>query len=215
MMVHGAVTAMRLALQHNARAHVGLNNAPATFVSGELRLGAVAAKAAQKKLRKALDLLREPNIPHPGIRPGCGELPRYPKPKDQKEFNAWIPMTYYRLFLSPILQDKKMLASLPERLVPLEAPKIKGLVIFGAELRGTGTRFFGAWTEWGGTFIGWMRTRPNLVGDTPNAVHAIGEVLGRSVFRPEESNSCALHDALELFRRALQEAAEDLGVSGE
>jgi len=89
---------------------------------------------------------------------------------------------------------------------------IKGLVVFGAELKGTGTRFFGAWTEWDGTFIGWMRTRPNLAGDTPDAVHAIGEVLGRSVFKPEESTSCALHDAMELFRRALQEAAEDMHV---
>ena len=96
--------------------------------------------------------------------------------------------------------------------MPVEAPKIKGLVVYGAELKGSGTRFFGAWTEWGGTFIGWMRTRPNLAENMPEAVHAIGEVLGRSIFRPEECASCVLHDALELFRRALQEAAQDLGV---
>ena len=168
-------------------------------------------KTAQKKLRKALDLLREPNIPHPGIRPGCQYLPRYPKPRDQKEFNAWIPTTYYQLFLSPILQDGRMLARLPERLVPVEAPKIKGLVVYGVELKGTGTRYFAAWTEWGETFIGWMRTRPNLAGEAPDAVHAIGEVLGRSVFRPEESTSCALHDAMEFFGRFLLEAANDLG----
>ena len=65
------IQAIKCAITHNARAFVGLNNAPATFVSGELRLGAIAAKAAQRKLRKALDLLREPNIQHPGIRPGC------------------------------------------------------------------------------------------------------------------------------------------------
>jgi len=137
--IHGAIQAIRCAIRHNARAFVGLNTAPATFVSGELRLGAVAAKAAQKKLRKALDLLREPNIPHPGIRPGCRELPKYPKPQTQTEFNSWIPQAYYRLFLSPILQDGRMLARLPERLVPVEAPKVKGLVVFGAELKGTGT----------------------------------------------------------------------------
>jgi hypothetical protein len=206
------IQSIKSALHHNAIASVSLNNAPATFVSGELRLGAVAAKAAQKKLRKALDLLREPYVPNPGIMPGCRELPRYPKPKDQKEFNAWIPMTYYQLFLSPILQDGRLLATIPERLGPVEAPKIKGLVVYGAELKSTGTRYFAAWTEWGGTFIGWMRTRPNLAGDMPDAVHAIGEVLGRSVLRPEESSSCALHDALESFRRALQEAAEDMHV---
>ena len=90
---------------------------------------------------------------------------------------------------------------------------VKGLVVYGAELKGTGTRYFAAWTEWGGTFIGWMRTRPNLAGGEQNSVHAIGEVLGRSVFRPEESAPCVLHDALELLRRALQQAAEDLGVA--
>ena len=101
--IHGAVQALRLALQHNARAYGGLNNAPATFVSGELRLGAVAAKAAQKKLRKALDLLWEPYVPHPGIRPGCRELPRYPKPKSQSEFHAWMPMPGSQHSRSPVI----------------------------------------------------------------------------------------------------------------
>lgn len=142
-------------------------------------------------------------------------MPIYPKPKNQNEFHAFVSSAYYKLFLSPILQDGRLLVTIPQRLVPIEAPKIKGLVTFGAELRGTGTRFFGAWTEWGETFIGWMRTRPNLAGEAPHAVHAIDEVLGRSVFKPEESNSCTLHDALESFRRALQEAAEDLGVCQE
>jgi len=117
--------------------------------------------------------------------------------------------------MSPILQDGRLLATIPQRLVPSEAPKAKGVVVIGAELKGTGTRYLAAWTEWGGTFIGWMRTRPNLAGEAPDAVHAIGEVLGRSVFRLEESSSCALHDALELFRRAIQEAAEDLVVCQE
>jgi len=210
--IHGAVQAIRCAIRHNARAYVGLNNAPATFVSGELRLGAVMAKAAQKKLRKALDLLKEPYVPHPGIRPGCRELPRYPKPKDQNEFHAWLPITCYSLFLSPILQDGRLLASIPQRLVLVEAPKIKGLVVFGAELKGTGTRFFGAWTEWCATFIGWMRTRPSLAAEDPDSVYAIGEVLARPVFTLEDRHSASMHDALELFRRALQQAAEDLGV---
>ena len=121
-------------------------------------------------------------------------------------------MTYYSLFLSPILQDGRLLATIPQRLTPLEAPKIKGLVTFGAELKGTGTRFFGAWTEWGGTFIGWMRMRPNLAGREQDSVYAIGEVLGRPVFTLEDQHPASMHDALELFRRALQEAAKDLGV---
>ena len=43
--IHSAIQAIRLALHHNARAHVGLNTAPATFVSGELRLGAICLSA--------------------------------------------------------------------------------------------------------------------------------------------------------------------------
>jgi len=97
----------------------------------------------------------------------------------------------------------------------VEAPKVKGLVVYGAGLKGTGTRYFAAWTEWGGTFIGWMRVRPNLAAEEQDSVYAIGEVLGRSVFRIEDCPSYNMHDALELFQRALQQAAEDLGVSGE
>jgi hypothetical protein len=179
-------------------------------VSGELKLGAVATKAAQRKLRKALDLLREPYVPHPGTRPGCRELPRYPKPKDQSEFHAWVPQTCYSLFLSPILQDGRLLATIPQRLVAVEAPKIKGLVVFGAELKGTGTRFFGVWTEWGGIFIGWMRTRPNLAGREQDSVYAIGEILGRPVFGIEDCPTYSLYEAFDLFQRVLQEAANDL-----
>jgi len=108
-----------------------------------------------------------------------------------------------------------MLARLPERLVPAEAPTVKGLVVFGAELKGTGTRYFAAWTEWGGTFIGWMRTRPNLAAEEQDTVYAIGEVLGRPVFGTEDHPSSTLHDALDFFERALQQAAEDLGVCQE
>jgi len=115
--------------------------------------------------------------------------------------------------MSPILQDGRLLATIPQRLRPVEAPKIQGLAVYGAELKGTGTRFFGAWTSECGNFIGWMRTRPNLAGEAPDAVHATGEVLGRSVFTQEESKSFALPDAQESFRRALQEAAQDMGLS--
>jgi len=114
--------------------------------------------------------------------------------------------------MSPILQYGRLLATIPQRLRPVEAPKIQGLAVYGAELKGTGTRFFGAWTAEGGNFVGWMRTRPNLAGEAPDAVHATGEVLGRSVLTQEESNTGALPDAQESFRRALQEAAEDMGL---
>jgi hypothetical protein len=213
ILVHGAVRTIRLSLQHNARAYVGLNRAPATYVARQLRLGAIASREARRMLEEALELLRPDIPPHPGIRPGCHFLPRYPKPRDQREFNSWIPMVYYRLFLSPILRDGRMLAGIPERLVPVEAPRIKGLVIFGAELKGAGTRYYGAWTEWGGTFIGWMRTRPNFAGGEQDSIHAIGEVLGRAVFGAGDEPRNSLQDVTNSFQRALMEAADDLGVT--
>jgi len=63
-----------------------------------------------------------------------------------------------------------------------------------------------------GIFVGWMRTRPNLAGLEQEAVYAIGKILGRPIFHPEHGSSLALHDALELFRRALQQATEDMGL---
>ena len=106
-----------------------------------------------------------------------------------------------------------MLAGIPERLIPVDAPKIQGLVVFGAELKGAGTRYYGAWTEWGGTFIGWMRTRPNLAGGEQDSVHAIGEVFGRAVFGAGDEPRASMPDAINSFYRALLEAGNDLGVT--
>jgi len=96
-------------------------------------------------------------------------------------------------------------------IISIEAPEVEGLTVYGAR---TGqTRFYGAWIQRSGIFVGWMRTRPNLAGEAPDAVHATGEVLGRSVFTQEESKSFALPDAQESFRRALLETAQDMGLS--
>jgi hypothetical protein len=58
-----------------------------------------------------------------------------------------------------------------------------------------------------------MRTRPNLTREEQEAVCSIGEILGRPVFGMDDYPACTMHDALELFQRALQEAAEDLRVA--
>ena len=46
--IHAAVQAIRCAITHNARAYIGLNTAPATFVSGELRLGPFLGPASHR-----------------------------------------------------------------------------------------------------------------------------------------------------------------------
>jgi len=88
MMVHGAVKAKRTSLQHNARAYVGLNKAPATFVARQLRFGAAASREAKKMLAEALELLRTEIPHHPGIRPGYTDLPVRKRPKSQEGFHS-------------------------------------------------------------------------------------------------------------------------------
>jgi hypothetical protein len=121
---------------------------------------------------------------------------------NQATYDGWLQHAYKHVF--------RCEQALSGPIIAIEAPEIEGLSVYGA--RNIQTRFYGAWTRRSGIFVGWMRTRPNLAGPEQEAVYAIGEVLGRSIFRPEESTSCALHDALESFQRALQEATEDLGA---
>jgi hypothetical protein len=121
---------------------------------------------------------------------------------NQAAYDGWLQHAYKRVF--------RCEQALTGPIIAIEAPAVKGLTVYGA--RNGQTRFYGAWTRRSGIFVGWMRARPNLAGDTPDAVHAIGEVLGRSVFKPEECASCALHDALESFRRALSLLLSILGM---
>jgi hypothetical protein len=58
----------------------------------------------------------------------------------------------------------------------------------------------------------WMGTRPNIAGGETDSVHAIGDVLGRSVFGANDGDCRNAQDAIDSFARALQEAADDLGV---
>jgi hypothetical protein len=147
---------------------------------------------------------------HPQTTPSHHNSPRlpisprihHPNPSNQADFHEWLPHASKWVF--------RCEQALTGPIKAIEAPELEGLSVYGAR---TGqTMFYGAWIRRSGIFVGWMRTRPNLAGDSPDAVHAIGEVLGRSIFRPEESTSCALHDALDFFHRALQKAAQDLGV---
>ena len=123
-----------------------------------------------------------------------------------------MQMTYYGLFRGPILADGRMLARIPHELAQVDVPKVGGLVIFGAVMKGTNMRYYGAWLEEGEIFIGWMGTKPNIAGGEQDSSHAIGEVLGRSVFDANDGDCRNAQDAIDSFRRALQEAADDMGV---
>ena len=95
----------------------------------------------------------------------------------------------------------------------LDVPKVGGMVIYGARLKGANMAFYGAWLEESDVFMGWMGTRPNMAGGEHDAVHAIGEVLGRGIFEAGDANRGNENDPIMAFRRALDVAADDMGVT--
>jgi len=121
-------------------------------------------------------------------------------------------MTYYRLFKCPIMPDGRMLSRIPEGLAQVQAPAVKGLVIYGAIRKASKTQFYGAWTAQCGNFIGWMRIQPHL--SEIDGEYAIGEVLGMPLFGCKDAeNGLDGPRAMERFEKGLHQVAEDLGVA--
>ena len=121
------------------------------------------------------------------------------RPANQAAFHEWVLAVYWRVFHSETRPDGPML--------PLETPAVRGLTIYGVKCGET--RFFGAWIERSGVFIGWMRIQPHIAGIESD--YAVGEVLGRPVFMGITLDLSG-HDAVEKFTQSLKEAAWDLGV---
>ena len=159
----------------------------------------MAAREAQRGLQKALEVLQTELPPHPGTTPGCPDLQVRGLPDNQAGFQEWVRGIHWRVFRC---WEK------PEKLTPVKVPAVTGLTIYGAEANNV--RFFGAWAPQYRAFIGWMRTNPHLAAEEPDRIHAIGEVLGRSIF----TGMVTMEDAkaVEGFVAALKEAAGDLGV---
>jgi hypothetical protein len=120
-------------------------------------------------------------------------------PDGQAGFQEWVKGIHWRVFRC---------WEEPEKLTPIEVPTVTGLSIYGAEANNV--RFYGAWATQYRSFIGWMRTSPHLAAEEPDRIHAIGEILGRSIFTGmvtvEETK------AVEVFVKALKETGRDLGV---
>ena len=182
-------------------AHLNSTVSGSLVVAGELRSGAMAAREAQKSLKEALKVLQTEIPPHPGTTPGCPDLQVRGMPDGQAWFQEWVLGIHWSVFRC---WEK------PEKLTLVEAPTEPGLTIYGAEANNV--RFYGAWVSQYRSFIGWMRTSPHLAAEEPDRIHAIGEVLGRSIFTGmvtmEETK------AVEGFVKALKEAAGDLGLDG-
>jgi len=94
-------------------------------------------------------------------------------------------------------------------MIPVDAPKVRGLTVYAG--RCNRARYFGAWTERSGVFIGWMRIQPHIAGIESD--YAVGEVLVRPIFMGIILDLSG-HDAIDRFSTALKSVAWDLGVAG-
>ena len=90
---------------------------------------------------------RRPLPPHPGTAPGCPDQLHREKPSNQAAFHEWVLAVYRRVFHSETRPEGPMF--------PLETPAVKGLTIYGVKCGET--RFYGAWIERSGVFVGWTK----------------------------------------------------------
>ena len=93
-------------------------------------------------------------------------------------------------------------------IVTLDTPIVKGLVIYGARC-GT-VKFYAAWVEWSGIFLGWMKIQPAV--EDVDSDYATGKVLGKPLFLGI-SLDISGHAAFDRFVWALKQAALELGVN--
>ena len=123
-----------------------------------------------------------------------------PMPYDQLDFQEWIRVAAASIFGCDGLPDWPI--------VTMDAPKVNGLMIYAAQC---GTfKFYAAWVEWSGTFIGWLKVQPAVEG--VDSDFGIGEVFGKRLDSKISLNLKG-HLAVDRFSQTLKNAAWDLGVA--
>jgi hypothetical protein len=88
-------------------------------------------------------------------------------PPDQMAYQEWLLTAATTIFQCESLPDSPIFT--------LEAPAVKGFVVYGARC-GT-SRFYAAWVESSGTFIGWLKVQPAIEG--VDSDFGVGEVFGK------------------------------------
>jgi hypothetical protein len=137
---------------------------------------------------------------HPGPTPGCPDMLHRERPANQAAYHEWVHAVHMSVFRCEKQPD--------EPIITLDAPTVKGLTVYAA--KSGETRFYGAWIERSGVFVGWMRIQPHIAG--VDSDYAVGEVLQRPVFIGI-SLDLRGHDAIDRFTVSLKNAAWDLGVA--
>jgi hypothetical protein len=119
------------------------------------------------------------------------------KPANAGEFVRWAQVEYLRLFRCQVY---------PVGLKSIDAPKIKGLIVYAAQ--GFGASLYAAWTE-AGKFVGWMQYHPSL--SAMDHQFAIGQVLGEQVW-PDGRMNAIRRKPVKAWIEALRAAARTLEV---
>jgi hypothetical protein len=121
-------------------------------------------------------------------------------PQNQIAYQEWLLTVASSIFQCNSFPDSPIFS--------LGAPAVKGLVIYAARC-GT-LKFYAAWVEWSGTFIGWLKVQPAVEGIDSD--FGVGEVFGK---RLDSKISLDLkgHLAVDRFWLALKNAAWDFGVA--
>jgi len=126
--------------------------------------------------------------------------PTPPMPVDQLDFQEWLRDASTSIFGCDGLPDWPVIS--------LDAPKVKGIIIYAARC---GTfKFYTAWVEWSGTFIGWLKVQPAVERIDPD--YAVGEISGRPLFLGITLDLSG-HMAIGRFVQVLKDVARDLGLS--
>jgi len=154
----------------------------------------------EKPIRETIIRHGRPLPPHPGTAPGCPDQLHRERPVNQAAYHDWIQAMSRRVYRLEHMIEGPM--------VPIDTPTINGLTVYG--VKNGNSRFYGAWIERSGVFIGWMRIQPHIAG--VDSDYAVGEVLQRPVFMGITLDLSG-HDAEDKFTRALKEAAWDLGLA--
>lgn len=158
--------------------------------------GETAAREVDAHIRDALAFLYDHDPPV--VFGDNDDQVRRRKPANAGEFIVWAQVEYLRLFRCEVY---------PAGLKAIEAPRIKGLVVYAAE--GFGARLYAAWTG-AGKFVGWMQYHPSL--SAMDHQFAIGVVLGEQVW-PDNHMNAVRQKPVKVWTDALRTAARILGVS--
>jgi hypothetical protein len=120
-------------------------------------------------------------------------------PPNQMAYQEWLLTATDTIFGCESLPDSPIFT--------LDAPAVKGLVVYGARC-GT-ARFYAAWVETTGTFIGWLKVLPAIKG--VDSDFGVGEVFGKPL-DSKISMDIKGHLAVDRFFRELGKVAWAIGA---